>query len=239
MADVFAIVELLERILLQLPLIDLLLSQRVCKRWHAIIVSSSKIQKALFLTAGTRYDAIPFAKGAQTHCCPSARESLRSARLTLNPLLKATKGRSDLLKLKALLKRIDTSDNSDASLHHMSLTQPPTTISLRHAVIVVPESSEQHYYLYGDPSVQQTVCVKATTMGELADQQKVLVQELKDQTYAVRDDGEEGTWWWDHGEDIEHKVCMPGSVEYSFLLKWSGHLDAHLVPRTEVQRSRD
>ncbi|KAK5710219.1 hypothetical protein LTR17_019054 [Elasticomyces elasticus] len=236
MAKVFALPELLEEVLLQLPFIDLLISQRVCRAWHIAVTSSSKIKKALFLIGGTGNDATPFAKGTQTYCCPRASGALGSAHLTLNPLLKATKGKSDLLELKALLKRNDTSDNSDASFRQMSLTQPPTTLSLRHAVMVVPQSTGQHHNFYGDPSVQQIVCVEATTMGELANQRKVLMQELEDQTDAVRDDGKDGTWWWDHGEDIEHKICMPGSEDHTSLLRWSGRLDAHLVPRKELQR---
>ncbi|KAF2656964.1 hypothetical protein K491DRAFT_714862 [Lophiostoma macrostomum CBS 122681] len=43
------IVELLEQILLHLPQRDLLLAQRVCRRWHAVINSSKHIQQALYL----------------------------------------------------------------------------------------------------------------------------------------------------------------------------------------------
>lgn len=42
------IVELLEQILLHLPQRDLLLAQRVCKRWHAVINRSNHIQQALY-----------------------------------------------------------------------------------------------------------------------------------------------------------------------------------------------
>lgn len=44
-----AIPELLELMLLQLPLRDILVFQRVCKRWQAVIVDSLSIQKGLFL----------------------------------------------------------------------------------------------------------------------------------------------------------------------------------------------
>ncbi|MCJ1463083.1 hypothetical protein MMC07_001688 [Pseudocyphellaria aurata] len=42
-------VELLETILLQLPIHDLLLSQSVCSRWQATVKDSPKVQEALFL----------------------------------------------------------------------------------------------------------------------------------------------------------------------------------------------
>ena len=48
-ARVFDTPELLERILLHLPLRDLLLAQRVRGSWRSLIDSSKKAQKALFL----------------------------------------------------------------------------------------------------------------------------------------------------------------------------------------------
>ena len=41
--------ELLETILLELPMKDLLLSQRVCRLWHALITTSIRLRRALFL----------------------------------------------------------------------------------------------------------------------------------------------------------------------------------------------
>ena len=46
---VFETTELLESILFQLPTRDLLLGQRVSKRWQAVIGISRKLQRALFL----------------------------------------------------------------------------------------------------------------------------------------------------------------------------------------------
>ncbi|KAI5363993.1 Putative F-box domain-containing protein [Septoria linicola] len=48
-SSVFNIVELLEQILLHLPMRDLLLSQRVCRRWRALSRDSVQIRRALFL----------------------------------------------------------------------------------------------------------------------------------------------------------------------------------------------
>ena len=45
---VSAIGELLEAILLQIPVKDLLLNQRVCKQWHSTIKNSTRLQQALF-----------------------------------------------------------------------------------------------------------------------------------------------------------------------------------------------
>ncbi|CAJ2510013.1 Uu.00g059130.m01.CDS01 [Anthostomella pinea] len=52
-AEVFAVYELLERILLHLPLRDLLVSQRINKDCFKIVRRSSGIKKALFLKAST------------------------------------------------------------------------------------------------------------------------------------------------------------------------------------------
>lgn len=43
------ITELVEKIVLQLPTQDLLLSQRVCKQWRALALMSPSIRRALFL----------------------------------------------------------------------------------------------------------------------------------------------------------------------------------------------
>ncbi|KAK4613631.1 hypothetical protein CLAFUW4_09711 [Fulvia fulva] len=48
---VFYTTELLEQILLELPMKDLLLDQRVSKMWKECIDKSTKLQKALFFVA--------------------------------------------------------------------------------------------------------------------------------------------------------------------------------------------
>jgi len=53
-ASVFEIPELLETILLELPLKDLLLSQRVCTTWRSLAISSIHIRRALFLEPAAR-----------------------------------------------------------------------------------------------------------------------------------------------------------------------------------------
>ncbi|KAK5714980.1 hypothetical protein LTR15_010396 [Elasticomyces elasticus] len=58
--ELFATPEILEAILLHLPLIDLLFSQKVCRTWKAVVDTSPSIKKALFLVPDTKPDlAIP------------------------------------------------------------------------------------------------------------------------------------------------------------------------------------
>ncbi|KAI7227725.1 hypothetical protein KC330_g8273 [Hortaea werneckii] len=47
--QVLAITELLEAVLLQLPMENLFLAQEVCKHWRLLITTSDPIQKALFM----------------------------------------------------------------------------------------------------------------------------------------------------------------------------------------------
>ncbi|KAK3654953.1 hypothetical protein LTR56_003811 [Elasticomyces elasticus] len=54
--QVLALPELLEHILLQLPMRDLLLSQKICKDWKHAIESSPSIQRALCFAPGTQAD---------------------------------------------------------------------------------------------------------------------------------------------------------------------------------------
>ncbi|KAI7475844.1 hypothetical protein KC351_g9810 [Hortaea werneckii] len=56
-AKVFTTVELLELILLKLPMQDLLRARQVRNHWRQVIVSSTAIQKALFLRPGTAAEA--------------------------------------------------------------------------------------------------------------------------------------------------------------------------------------
>lgn len=46
---VFGTNELLENILVRLPMKKLLLAQRVCKHWHSLINGSIRLQRALFM----------------------------------------------------------------------------------------------------------------------------------------------------------------------------------------------
>jgi hypothetical protein len=65
------IVELLEHILLHLPQRDLLLAQRVCRRWHAVINASKHIQRALYF--------LPLPPANSTSSQPASNPLLASA----------------------------------------------------------------------------------------------------------------------------------------------------------------
>ncbi|KAI7298394.1 hypothetical protein KC315_g18061 [Hortaea werneckii] len=56
-AKVFTTVELLEAILLELPMKDILRAQQVCKHWKQVIAGSNAIKKALFMRPGTAAEA--------------------------------------------------------------------------------------------------------------------------------------------------------------------------------------
>ncbi|KAK4989311.1 hypothetical protein LTR50_003303 [Elasticomyces elasticus] len=63
--NVFLLPELLEQILLQVPIKDVLVYQRVCGQWQAVIASSIRLQRALFF-------APDWTRGART--CDTLRE---------------------------------------------------------------------------------------------------------------------------------------------------------------------
>ncbi|KAK5677247.1 hypothetical protein LTS10_010436 [Elasticomyces elasticus] len=56
--QVLVTTELLEAILLHLPLMDLLFSQKVCRSWKAVAEESPSIKKALFLVPDTQPDLV-------------------------------------------------------------------------------------------------------------------------------------------------------------------------------------
>lgn len=54
--ETFDTAELLEAILLELPMKDLLLSQKVCKQWKAMVDSSIRVQRKLFMAPAEASD---------------------------------------------------------------------------------------------------------------------------------------------------------------------------------------
>jgi hypothetical protein len=77
--QVFDITELLEAILLELPIKDLLFAQKICRRFKAVIEDSTSLQKALFFQPGQIDDA---AIDAKHHHFRSSTEAF-----AVNPLL--------------------------------------------------------------------------------------------------------------------------------------------------------
>jgi hypothetical protein len=72
---VLCLVELLELILLYLPMRDLLLAQRVCRQWRACIRSSARLKQKLFLET--------------PHPCPRP-DTETDLKIEMNPLLQET-----------------------------------------------------------------------------------------------------------------------------------------------------
>lgn len=54
--QVFGTTELLEEVLLKLPMKDLFMSQKVCKRWKAVLEQSIRIQRTIFFVPATTKD---------------------------------------------------------------------------------------------------------------------------------------------------------------------------------------
>ncbi|KAF7190714.1 hypothetical protein HII31_07873 [Pseudocercospora fuligena] len=114
--------ELLENILLHLPMRDLLLDQRVCKTWKACIDSSVKLQRGLFFKPAGNIIAHPrLQEGVVIMWSPK--------NLFVNPLLLDAFGSfnlaRDILHLKSKPCSEDRFTRSDASWQKMLLTQPP------------------------------------------------------------------------------------------------------------------
>ncbi|KAK4902922.1 hypothetical protein LTR27_000861 [Elasticomyces elasticus] len=155
-ADVFGIAELLEKILLQLPTKDLLLSQRVCKTWQTTC-TSTKIRKALFLEPGTEDDVAPpepcdFTSGE--HCTKTAefrREVQREYACVVNPLF--------IQHVCPWSGKLNGKRISRASKHgryrEMSLTQPPTALNL--AVYYTSSSRCGYQRFAGGMTIRETV----------------------------------------------------------------------------------
>ncbi|KAK5708281.1 hypothetical protein LTR97_000821 [Elasticomyces elasticus] len=122
--QVFHFTELLEIILLDLPMQDLLLAQRVCSTWKGVIDGSQAIQRALFFIPGSTtditYGSIDWKYSQQRLKCKPG--------FALNPLFVA----------KNLSKERDATTTTEhlrkvkgGSCARMFDTQPPSATSLR------------------------------------------------------------------------------------------------------------
>ncbi|KAK5726346.1 hypothetical protein LTR17_012777 [Elasticomyces elasticus] len=141
--NVLKLPELLENILLQLPMRDLLFAQKVCKTWKLIIDASPAIQKALFFAPGTVEDVAYISPGhLSTTACMEAFESsgrsgyLRNAKYqsarestakqcgyAINPLLAVYHEHAYRFLFRPEPWRSDA--NPSASWSRMFFTQPP------------------------------------------------------------------------------------------------------------------
>ncbi|KAK5710221.1 hypothetical protein LTR17_019056 [Elasticomyces elasticus] len=125
--QVFLPPELVEIILLQLPMKDLLLSQRVCKTWKAVVESSPGIQNALFFTAGNQQTTVaadrPKTNAYIGYPCICYTCTKTQTSKTLNPLL-FTSIRDDG-RVTGLELLVDKDLHAQASCRRMLLSQPP------------------------------------------------------------------------------------------------------------------
>ncbi|KAK4899014.1 hypothetical protein LTR27_003746 [Elasticomyces elasticus] len=137
---VFGVAELLEKILLGLPLRDLLPSPRVCRTWRGSVKQSSMIQRALFLKPSTTTTIMPhLVYGSEweheIHWCrdtstePLPHMCRGKIYLTLNPLaFKYLSDHDPVCRLRLtsdeLLGQMADS-TSIASIGDMYLTHPP------------------------------------------------------------------------------------------------------------------
>ncbi|KAK4949412.1 hypothetical protein LTR10_012030 [Elasticomyces elasticus] len=121
--QVFHITELLEIILLDLPMQDLLHAQRVCSTWKGVIDGSQAIQRALFFIPGSttdiNYGSIDWKYPRQRLKCKPG--------FALNPLFVAKKLSKE--------RNATTTDHlrkvKGGSCARMFDTQPPSATSLR------------------------------------------------------------------------------------------------------------
>ncbi|KAK5680396.1 hypothetical protein LTS10_007324 [Elasticomyces elasticus] len=115
---VFAVSELLEMILLQLPMKDMQRSQAVCKQWRGEVDSSTRIKRALFLEPGTpndlAHDHYVFSFHQHSHVDRGAHGDY----FAIHPFI-AKVGRINKLIRK-----------TEHHLRHVFLSQPPTMIGV-------------------------------------------------------------------------------------------------------------
>ncbi|KAK4898589.1 hypothetical protein LTR27_003761 [Elasticomyces elasticus] len=183
--EVLDLPELLECILLNLPIRDLLFSQKVCRRWKAV-VDSSRIQKALFFIPGTAKDisyvatnnmstiawraacvrlGIRYSDGDEyrpaQHCLQNDVRTIRQDGYAINPLLITYASCHSFYLNPELWGQRDagTSSFSVPSWTRMFLTQPPGSTHVR-------KSMERVYYnprYPGRDSVSERVLIDVLT----------------------------------------------------------------------------
>lgn len=143
---VFDTVELLENILLNLPMKDLLLDARVCRKWKEVINGSISLQRALFMKAEpvdvvfrfrppSHFNKIPEDDDTRWFCHQKNGIDFIAARI--NPLFAADDSQVDE-EFGGLFERIDEGhiefvdikplqsfEDFNASWRRMFLTQPP------------------------------------------------------------------------------------------------------------------
>ncbi|KAK3630919.1 hypothetical protein LTR56_017192 [Elasticomyces elasticus] len=119
-SQALAVPELLENMLLQLPIRDLLFAQKVCTEWKDVIDTSPSIQRALFLKPGTPADVDPKWTGRDRHLCGHDGKAVAP-----NPLLLA---RRAVFVPHHIIRQDVLETEERSSCHCMYITQPPVAI---------------------------------------------------------------------------------------------------------------
>ncbi|KAK4547578.1 hypothetical protein LTR36_000535 [Oleoguttula mirabilis] len=142
MADkLFAVPELLEGVLRALPTKDLLFAQQVCKHWQAVINTSARLQKALFLRPGVAADTC-----ADAELIDTRDSDVPPGGVAMNPLL------CDFLALEDGDETFEVKRSRLAKLRYglgsgskMQLTQPPLALSAEYSIHCSCGESHTYY----------------------------------------------------------------------------------------------
>ncbi|KAK5744949.1 hypothetical protein LTR17_001700 [Elasticomyces elasticus] len=202
--EVLDLPELLESILLNLPIQDLLFSQKVCRRWKAA-VDSSPIQKALFFIPGTAKDisyvatnnmstiawraacvrlGIRYSDGDEyrpaQHCLQNDVRTIRQDGYAINPLLITyASGHSFYLKPELWQQRdAVTSPSCIPSWTRMFLTQPPGGTRARICMVKVHYEPSLHQDLVSPYLFVDVLTRPDDTFGALVEQYHREVEEF-------------------------------------------------------------
>ncbi|KAK5719854.1 hypothetical protein LTR15_007126 [Elasticomyces elasticus] len=200
----FGVAELLENVLLGLPLRDLLLSQRVCRTWRGNVKQSSMIQWALFLKPSATITMIPHLVYGRTHP-PNTLPLMCRGKIfpTLNPLASEYLSEHDpfcRLRLTSdeLLGQIADSTSS-ASITNMYLTHPPMREAWLHC----------KYWAYA-PCCHQLRNEAGLTV-------KDLVTQIKDRSQCEHEVDENETLIITNGNKVDiEELCFTLGPQYDF-----------------------
>ncbi|KAK4956727.1 hypothetical protein LTR10_006255 [Elasticomyces elasticus] len=144
-ARALVIPEVLENILLGLPIKDLLFAQKVCTTWKQVMEGSPGIQRALFLLPGATTDVDlaciddPMREGLD-HVLQTKGVALNQLLLTTTNL-RLLRDKISLPGYFAFKSTIDQADSSD-SCHKMYITQPPSRIKALYYVEELPDDPD-------------------------------------------------------------------------------------------------
>lgn len=120
--SVFDVIEVLEIILLQLPMKDILHFKGVNRTWKTLIMTSTQLRKALFLISGLAKDAATNAKKA-TITLKTKAGKLENLEIAFNPLL--VKGFDMLHVCMLQMRQKSSAIGKGFGGIEMHLTQPP------------------------------------------------------------------------------------------------------------------